>query len=72
MTTLSININSDPSVQTFRDQHLVGWWIGHGGSQACLPRSLYLNHVEDKACKNKVGIENALIRYITEAPDRLK
>jgi len=43
-----------PAVLTFRDQHSLRSWIGHGGSQACLPRSLYLNHVEDKACKYKV------------------
>jgi len=68
MTTLSINIHSGPSVRTFCDQHLLGWWIGNGGSQACLPGSLYLKHVEDKACKNKVDTQNALIRYIMEAP----
>jgi hypothetical protein len=72
MTTLNINIHSAQRVQTFRDQHLLVWWIGRGGSQACLPRSLYLKHVEDKARKIKVETQNSLFRYIMEAPDRLK
>lgn len=71
MTTISINIHCGPSLRTFRDQHLLGSWIGHGGPQACLRRSLYLNRVEDMACRNKVETQNALIRYIMEAPETI-